>query len=193
MNEHAEHWIDAYLDGELTPAGRQQAETHLAGCQECRRLLAQRRSLANLLQEAPGAKRLKSGPQFIAEINLRLPRQQNPPRPSLRALHVGWYLVPVTLLTALAFIEAVFVLSTSLLVFPGIKETLANGIAILPALPVRLPGLLGDWLGWMGFFNLFDWNLLTSLAALAIIGLLYLGWLASWWARNRKNQTVTDM
>jgi hypothetical protein len=31
-----------------------------------------------------------------------------------------------------------------------------------------------------------SWNWLTELAALAAISLMYICWLASWWARNRQ-------
>ena len=49
MNEHLNEWLDAYLDGELTPPHQRQVEAHLAHCPECRALLKQRRALASLL------------------------------------------------------------------------------------------------------------------------------------------------
>jgi anti-sigma factor RsiW len=43
---------DAYLDGELDPAGRAEVEAHLAGCADCRAELAERRRFALSLKAA---------------------------------------------------------------------------------------------------------------------------------------------
>jgi anti-sigma factor RsiW len=43
MSLHAQDWLDAYLDGELSPTELARAEQHLSVCAECRALLAQRR------------------------------------------------------------------------------------------------------------------------------------------------------
>jgi anti-sigma factor RsiW len=45
--------VHAYHDGQLGPAARAHLETHLAGCGDCRQLLADLRSVTQLISTAP--------------------------------------------------------------------------------------------------------------------------------------------
>jgi anti-sigma factor RsiW len=186
MNGHIEAWIDAYLDNELGGSQRQQIETHIIRCQNCKEMLEQRRALSGLLQQVPPAAHLKPEKQFTAEVGLRLARRQLPDRLQSRIVRLGWHLIPVGLLLTLAFIQAVVILRYMLALFPSASETLM-ALSALPALPIEIPGALSDLLSLLGVFNLLDWNWLTGFAALGITGFLYLGWLAVWWVRNQHN------
>ena len=187
MSEHIDRWLEAYLDGELTAAHQQQVEDHLDGCADCRNRLAQARALSSLLREIPPAGSLKPEKQFVAEIGLRLERRRSPASSPARALYLGWLLMPLFLFIALSFIQAQFILIMIIRFIPGLDQALLGQNAIWFSLPVTLPGGLGRLLGLSGIFSLIDWNWLSSLLAIGCIGLLYLGWLASWWARTQAN------
>jgi anti-sigma factor RsiW len=185
MNEHADRWIDAYLDGEMPAGQRHHAEAHLAQCPACRELLARRSSLSALLQEAPATAGFKPEKQFLAEVGLQLPRQPTASLPRSQTLSLAWYAVPVGLLLVLAFTQVVFILNTALALIPGAPAALLSQTSALTALPVTLPAPVNDLLGQTALFNLADWGWLTGPVIFVLVGLLYLGWLASWWARSR--------
>ncbi len=187
MSEHIERWLDAYLDGELTAAHQRQVEAHLDTCSDCRSRLAQARALSSLLHEVPTAGNLKPEKQFVAEIGLRLERRPRSPASSPKALYLGWLLMPLFLFIALTFFQATFILSWILPFFPGLNQALSAHNAIWFSLPAALPEALTRVLGLTGIFDLINWNGLSSLIAIGCIGLLYLGWLASWWARTQAN------
>jgi anti-sigma factor RsiW len=185
MNGHADHWIDAYLDDEMPASQQRHAEAHLANCPACRELLAQRRSLSSLLQEAPPAVAIKPERQFVAEVGLQLARQPSPILPRSKALKLAWYFVPIALLFILAFTQVVFILSSAVALIPGAQTALLGETAAWSSLPVSLPETVNGLLGQVGLYDLAGWNWLTGPAIFFLIGLLYLGWLASWWARSQ--------
>jgi anti-sigma factor RsiW len=193
MNGHADLWIDAYKDGELSNGRKRQVEKHLGGCQRCQALLEQHRSLSILLQEVPPASGQKPAEQFIAEVKLRLPRRS---MPGYRATNftqpvfsLAWQLIPVVLLLAWAFIQTVSLLSEVEQLTPGAESAMQQALSPLAGLLGISAGALGNLgqesLTWLGFFNILDWNWFTNLAVLFCIGLLYVGWLASWWVRTQ--------
>jgi anti-sigma factor RsiW len=206
MNGHADLWIDAYIDGELNPAQTRQVEAHLQGCPGCQALLEERRSLISLLQEVPPAGGLKPERQFVSEVNLRLAREQDEAPEAKRAfrLKVAWVAAPAALLLAWAFVQTVGLLSILVELIPGVGPVLsqqataiqqsalapgwftraAAGLGLsLPVVPPAVTELLQD----VGRYFVFDWNILTGLAVLAVIGGLSAAWLAGWWAMQ-KNQ-----
>ena len=187
MNGHIADWIDAYLDGELPPLSQKQVEGHLAACPSCRRLAEQRRALSALLQEAPalGAAALKEERQFAAEVGLRLPRQPDAARQRRSQVlrQVGWRLFPVTLLLIGIFVEIVFFLSRLVEFIPGADQTLTS----LPVLSVPLPGAVRETAGMLGLFGFLNFDWITGFILLGAAGLMYLGWLAAWWARSQQN------
>ena len=191
MIGHAETWLDAYLDGELPPYQRRQAEVHLAQCQPCRDLLAERQALSTLLQEVPPLTDLKTESRFVAEVSLQLKRRSGKALPHLQALQLGWQLIPVALLMALAFIQTVVILSSGLGLFPKAEQALV-GQATSVSSSLQLPALWGDLLEVIRMFSFLDWNWLTGLLALVAISLIYVAWLASWWARNRQLSVGSD-
>ncbi len=173
MTEHMNAWLNAYHDGELEGRRLRQVEEHLADCADCRVELEALRSLRALLQESPAAATAASPERFIAQVGLRLPD-----RPSLpgwqRALRTGWQLAPVGLFTVWAFIQAVFLLSGALTLMARFN---LGGDLLVTIFPVGQGGLV------QGLF----W----SIALTAVIGLLSLSWLASWWvSRQRTNSSL---
>lgn len=198
MTQHVTTWLGAYRDGELQARRNQQVEAHLARCAACRAELERLQTLAVLLQASPAAQGLIPPERFVAQVGLRLPRR--PERPAWqRALELGWRLVPLGLLGAWASVQAVLVVAGVALaalqlgvggdlvagLLPAVQERLwLTEILGLPEVGLRdvlrvIPHLLsnGGPLGWATMLNL---------GALAVIGLLYWGWLASWWARQHR-------
>ena len=195
---HIEAWLDAYLDGELDSGKSVLLEKHLAGCQHCQELLAERRLLSSLLQDVPPAEGLLSEPQFVADVRRQIRQQERAQKSGMqlnRALRLGWQLAPVGLLLAFIFLQTVAALSAVLTFIPGVEQLLG----LEPAEAAQLPGLLEsgwtalalDWLGLEALYSLVNWNGIANLITLAGIGLLYLGWMASWWVRTQRNGTKT--
>lgn len=192
MNDHVETWLDPYLDGELNRLQQGRVDKHLAQCPECRKLLAQRRALTNLLQEMAPASELKPVDQFVNEVNLRLVRRSRAAQRQI-SLSLGWQFIPVVLLLAWAFVLTLSIMSNLLLIIPEAEQIVQQSGSSIISIS-RLSTLLGSYpldltlgaLKQIGIFRALDWNLITSLIALASIGLLYLGWLAGWWAHSLK-------
>jgi hypothetical protein len=130
-------------------------------------------------------------------VGLRLPRR--PAQPAWRrALVTGWRLAPVGLIGAWAFVEAVFFVARAVL---GALQLGLGGDALASLLPAtqqsswgtQLLGLSGANLGEVGRVLLqmlsnggpLGWSITLHAASLAVIGLLYCSWLASWWARRQ--------
>jgi hypothetical protein len=200
MTEHVTAWLGAYHDGELRGRRLRQVEAHLAHCATCRADLVRLRALAALLQESPAAGGLTPPERFVAQVGLRLPRR--PERPAWqRVLETGWQLVPLGLLGAWAFVQAVFVVAGVVLVAlrMGLGGDVTAGL-----LPASQPGLWltevfslsGAGLNDVGRMMLqllsnggpLGWGVTLNLVLLVVIGLLYWSWLASWWARRQHGQ-----
>ena len=200
MTEHVTAWLGAYHDGQLRGRRLRQVEAHLAQCVTCRADLVRLRALAALLQESPAAGGLTPPERFVAQVGLRLPRR--PERPAWqRVLETAWQLVPLGLLGAWAFVQAVFVVAGVVLVAlrMGLGGDVTAGL-----LPASQPGLWltevfslsGAGLNDVGRMMLqllsnggpLGWGVTLNLVLLVVIGLLYWGWLASWWARRQHGQ-----
>jgi hypothetical protein len=198
MTQHVTAWLGAYHDGELRGLRLRQVETHLAHCATCHAELERLRALTTLLQESPAAKGLAPPERFVAQVGLRLPHR--PERPAWRrTLDIGWQLVPLGLLGAWAFVQAVFVVAWVVLV--ALQMSLGGDMAawLLPASHQEpwLTGVLslsGANLGDVGQMMLelwrdvepLGWGVTLNLVSLVVIGLLYWSWLASWWARHNR-------
>ena len=200
MTEHVTTWLGAYHDGELRGLRLRQVEAHLAQCATCRADLERLRALAALLQESPAAENLTPPERFVAQVGLRLPRRPEHPAWQ-RALEIGWQLAPLGLLGAWVFVQAVFTIAGAVLV--ALRMGL-GGDVVAGLLPASQQGpslseifsLSGASLGDVGRIVLqllsirapLGWGITLNLVSLVVIGLLYVSWLASWWARRQHRQ-----
>jgi predicted anti-sigma-YlaC factor YlaD len=195
MSKHMTEWLNAYLDGELKGSRLHQVEEHLAECQMCRAELQSLKGLSTLLHEIP-APEFTSSERFAAQVSLRLPRGL-PRGTKSKVQEVGWWMIPVGLLAIWVFIN------TAALV----KDVLstANEFGLLNnAITSLFPGLSSGafWSGTLGEFGLLsgdtlEWaevtetftrNTLPQLIWQVSIALLYLGWIAIWWARQKRRE-----
>lgn len=184
MKAHIETWMDAYLDGELPEIHLRRVEAHLAQCPACRQQLEQRRALLTLLQAAPPAVEQKTAARFEAEVRMRLRRRPAAPPVAPRALLLAWRLIPALLLLGWVFVRTVLLVSSLLGIVPGARQALLVG----PVGGGRLPAPAGELLGLAAGWYPLRWDFPAGLGLLALIGLLYLGWLAGWWVRRRREQ-----
>ncbi|MDY7077459.1 MAG: zf-HC2 domain-containing protein [Chloroflexota bacterium] len=201
MTEHVTAWLGAYHDGELQGRRLRQIEVHLTQCETCRAELDALRTLTELLQESPIPEGITSPERFVAQVGLRLPRRQVEPIWK-RTLEIGWRLVPVGLLGAWAFVQAVLFASGTVL--RALQLGLGSDVAawLLPASRqgpwwAQALGISGASIGDIGQTALqflsnggpLGWFFTLNLVSLFVIGLLYWSWLASWWARRRHVRT----
>ncbi len=195
-NGHVINWLQAYHDGELQGRRLRQVETHLERCEMCRAELEGFRAITALLQESPAPRGLTKPDRFVAQVGLRLPRRPTQSNWQ-RALETGWRLIPVGLLCAWVFVQAVFLTSRVVL---GALELGLGGDVAATLLPASQQGSWWNEVLSLSSANLSDlgqivlqlldnggplgWGVTLNLAAMLVIGLLYLSWLASWWARQ---------
>lgn len=192
MSEHIIEQLGAYLDGELHDRQIQKIEAHLAECETCRAELMSLKALSGMLQEAP----LPDFPlpeRFAADVNLRLARQ--PVIPARRkALEIGWWMIPVGLLMAWIFINTTSLVSNMV--------SAANEIGLLNSHSAWLTSGSGeaDWSVTLGQFGLlsdgslqwaerteaFSRTAIPEITWQVSIALLYLCWIAIWWARKTR-------
>jgi hypothetical protein len=108
---------------------------------------------------------------------------------------MSWLAVPIVLLLANAFIQAVAVISQVLDVIPGYHQGFLEQLNLVQStfgLPLHEP-----WIAILnnaGLFNWLGWDWLAGQAALIAISLLYLAWLAAWLVHKRNTviQTIQE-
>ncbi|WKZ34212.1 MAG: zf-HC2 domain-containing protein [Anaerolineales bacterium] len=197
MSNHVSEWLNAYLDGELTGGRLQQVEAHLAGCEACQTGLESLQALSALLHEVPTAE-FTSNERFVSQVNLLLPQKQTA-APRRQLLEVGWWLIPVGLLMAWIFV------GTTILVSDMVSAAhnfglLDSGTTLLVSDPstgmywtsmLGQIGLLeGDSLHWAGRTERYTRNVVPQYIWQVSVALLYLTWIAIWWARHRRQGQV---
>jgi len=198
LNGHVSAWLEAYHDGELRGRRRRQVEAHLEGCATCRAELEGLRALTALLWESPAAGELAPSDRFVAQVRLRLSRRPEWPAWQ-RTLELSWRLVPLGLLGALAFVQAMFItaglvlqvlqiglgsrLTAWLLPVSGYAPWLAGALRLSGAATADVGRAVWHLLRHGGALS---WTTVLNLVSLAVIGLLYWSWLASWWIRRQR-------
>jgi hypothetical protein len=193
MSKHVTEWLNAYLDGELNSSRLPQVEAHLSDCQVCQAELESLQRVSGLLHEVPTPE-FTSPEQFTAQVNLRLPHQHAVPLEN-RVLEIGWWMIPVGLLGTWIFIGTSFFISdilsaaNALGLLSGITDWMAfgpsNGIYLSATLGQS--GLLsGNSLNWAESTEAFTRMSLPQIILQISIALLYLGWIAIWWARHQR-------
>jgi len=197
MSNHVIEWLNAYVDGELKGMRLRQVEEHLAECEACQAELDSLQGLSSLLQEVPEAEFTPSE-KFVSQVNLRLPQKQIKSTRS-KVVEVGWWLIPIGLLTAWIFF------STAVLVSDMV--TAANTFGLLDNAGALLTSDTSDtavWTSTLGQFGVLQgdslqWAERTESYARYVlpqfvwqvsIALLYLTWIAIWWARQRRQGQV---
>jgi hypothetical protein len=197
MSEHVNEWLNAYLDGELHGARLQQVENHLAECTECRAELDGLQGLSALLHETAPAGKFIPTERFVSNLTLNLPRQPEKPQ-TRKAFEIGWWLIPIGVLGASVFLQVTF--SLSLLVSTasdvgllGSTFTWFQGAPLQMEWFARLTDMFGSQPGFtsqmvfstLNNADLFIHNLVGPFIWQALLAIIYLGWLASWWFRQQ--------
>jgi len=197
MSEHVIELLGAHFDGELKGRKLQRVQEHLAECDACRAELESLQGLSALLQEAPVTE-FASHERFVSQVNLRLSERRTT-QSTGRLIEAGWWMIPVGLLMAWIFLSTTSLVSDAL--------TAANTFGLLDTtgtLPVSDPsegavwsarleqfGLLrGESLRWAETTESFTRNVLPQFIWQGAIALLYLTWIAIWWARQRLREPV---
>jgi len=195
MSEHVTELLNAYMDGELRGSRLHQVKEHIASCETCRAELESLQRLSILLRETPTSD-FPSTEKFAAQVNLRLPRKSSQPI-KRKAQEVGWWMIPVSLLIVWVFISTTAlvreVVSTASEVglLKGAPAWLADGSSTAAVWSGRLGefGLLsGDSLKWAEKTETFTRNTLPPIIWQISIALLYLSWIAIWWARYKRQR-----
>jgi len=195
MSNHVSEWLNAYFDGELAGRRLHQVEEHLAECETCQAELDSLQDLSELLHEVP-VPEFTSVERFAAQVSLRLPHRQVTVSKN-GILEIGWWMVPAGLLIAWIFIGTAFfvsdILSTAsrLGLVSGISDWVASGASNEVYLSTTLGqmGLLsGNGLNWAETTETFTRMSLPQVSLHISVALLYLSWIAIWWARHTRHQ-----
>lgn len=193
MSNHVTEWLNAYFDGELKGARLRQVEGHLAECETCQAELESLQGLSAMLQEVPAAE-FASPERFATQVNLLLPQKRTSP-PRRQLLEVGWWMIPVGLLMAWIFVSTAVLVSD---VFSaadnfGLLDEATTALFVDPSehavwtSALGQVGLLeGDSLGWAQATESITRNVLPQFVWQASIAMLYLTWIAIWWARQTR-------
>jgi len=198
MADHVTQWLGTYLDGELRGANLRQVESHLAECDQCQAELDGMLGLSTLLRETSPNGEFISTERFIANLTLNLPRQTEQPQ-TRKVLEIGWWLIPVAVLGAWAFLQVTSSLSSLVLTLSD-AGLLGSNLSWLQGNPPQTEwfatamDLFGSQIGFTGRAtlsvlndtSLFIHNLTGAYIWQAILATLYLGWLASWWFFQHK-------
>jgi predicted anti-sigma-YlaC factor YlaD len=193
MSEHVTEWLNAYLDAELHGNRLHQVEKHLAECKTCQAEFESLQGLSRLLHEVP-APEFTSPARFATQVNLLLPQKPvTAPRSGL--FEIGWWMIPVGLLVAWIFISTASVVSNMIsaannfglvdgantLLISGTSDT-ANWTSILS----QFGFLEGNSLQWSEITESYSKNVIPQFVWQVSIALLYLTWIAIWWARQTR-------
>ena len=195
MSKHVSEWLHAYHDGELHGSRLHTVETHLAECDLCQAELESLEDLSSLLHEV-STPSFTSPERFAARVSLRLPHE----RTNVSSKHVieaGWWMIPVGLLGAWVFFSTAMVLSEILYQANrlGLLGSIAGWLAFAPSSEISLSATLGQLgflsgtsLNWAETTESFTRLSLPQIGLQISIALLYLSWIAIWWARHTRYQ-----
>lgn len=198
MSDHVIEWLNAYLDGELKGRKLHQVEEHLAHCEACRIELDSLQSLSALLQEVP-APEFASNERFVSQVNLRLPQKRIAAR-RIQLFDVGWWMIPVGLMVVWAFISTAILFGNMVSVADSVGllgDTISAWVSS-PSETAQVTATLGqfgvisaDGLQWAERSESYTRNVFPQLVWHAAVALLYLIWLAVWWARHARQPQLT--
>lgn len=193
MSNHMTEWLNAYFDGELHGNRLHQVETHLAECELCQAELESLERVSSMLHEVPTPE-LMPVDRFAAQVSLRIPHQQTVVS-GKKIVEFAWWMIPVGLLAAWIFIGTAFVLGDVLSTagrlgfLSGMSDWLASGPSndIYLSATLGQSGLLsGNSLNWLEATETFTRMSWPQIILQVAIALLYLSWMAIWWARHTR-------
>ena len=195
MSNHVTEWLNAYLDDELKNGRLHQVEAHLAECVECQAELESLQNVSSLLHEVP-APEFISSERFASQVNLRLPHEQ-PRATKHKAQEMGWWMIPVSLLLLWVLLGTSEVVGE--VVSTAGRFGLLNGapawVVIGSSSGAVWSGRLGEFgllngnsLQWAELTESFTRNRLPQIVLQVAIALLYLSWIAIWWARQKRRE-----
>ena len=200
MSKHVSEWLNAYHDGELHGSHLHQLEVHLAECELCRAELDSLKHLSGFLREVETPE-FTPPERFATQVILRLPHEQNPASRK-KILEIGWWMIPVGLLAAWIFIGTSFFLSDILSVassfglLRGISDWLGSGSSngVYLSRTIGEMGLLsGNGLNWAETAETLTRIFLPQISLQISVVLLYLSWIAVWWARQTRYQQQAQL
>ena len=195
MSNHVIEWLNAYLDGELHGSRLHAVEAHLAECEACQAELRSLRDLSELLHKVP-APEFVSPERFATHVNLLLPQKPVTAQKST-LFEIGWWMIPVGLLAVWAFIGTASIVSNMI--------STANNFGLVDSANTLLISGTSDTVSWtstlrqFGFMegNSLQWieltesyskNVIPQFVWQVSVALLYLTWIAIWWARQTRHQ-----
>ena len=191
MSDHILEQLGAYLDGELQGRDLRKVEMHLDECITCQEEYALLTALSSTLQEAP-LPDFPSPEDFAADMALLLPRKPLLPMRK-KALEFGWWLAPIGLIAIWIFISTTNLVS-------GVLTT-ANMLGILTDASAWLASGSAPEAYWSAALGQFGFltgnnlqvaemvegitrNTIPQIVFQISIAILYLSWMAIWWARH---------
>ena len=193
MSDHVMELLSAYLDGELHDRQLMKIEAHLDECQTCREEYQSLQALSVTLGEF-SLPELPAPDRFAADLALRLPRK--PVKPvSNRALEIGWWLAPVGLLVAWIFFSTTILVSNMVTTANelGLLSNASSWLVAGSGAGVNYSAYLGQFglldsnsLQWFSDTESFTRNIVTDIFWQVSIAMLYLSWIAIWWARRSR-------
>lgn len=193
MSNHVTEWLNAYFDGELHGHRLHQVEEHLAECEACQKELDSIANISNLLHEVP----LPDSPspeRFAAQVNLLLPQKRTPP-PQRSLFEIGWWMIPVGLLAAWVFISTAILLGDAVNVAKtlGLLDKTTASFISAPSGTVDVSSTLGEFgmlqgnsMKWAETTESYTRGWFPQIVLQASVALLYLVWIAVWWARHTR-------
>jgi hypothetical protein len=193
MSKHITEWLNAYLDGELHGNRLHQVEEHLAECEACQAEFESLQGLSGLLHEVP-APEFTSPEKFAAQVNLRLPHRQTA-TPENRIIEAGWWMIPIGLLATWIFISTAILVSnmisaaTNFGLLHGTAALFVSGspdTAYWTSTLGQFVFLEGNSLRWFEITESYSRNVIPQFVWQVSIALLYLTWIAIWWARRTR-------
>ena len=190
MSDHIAELLNAYLDGELNSSQRRKVEAHLENCPRCVDELEALEALSGTLDEVH-LPEFSSPEQLAANVALRLPRTPVKAVNSRKLLDVGWWLMPVGLIVVWFFLST-FSLASDL-IDAASNVGLVDEVSIFVENTVNYSAFLGrvglldaDTLQWLTPSESFVREFLGQLFWQVALAMLYLSWIAIWWARQTR-------
>ena len=192
MSDHILELLGAYIDGELQGGQLRKVETHLEECQSCLEEYYTLQALSATLRAAP-LPEFPAPERLAADVVLRLPRVPVKPLSS-RAPEVGWWLVPVGLIVAWIFVSTTILVSNVVTAAGdfGLLNSASTWLvagasgANYSAFLGQFGLLAGNSLEWAEITEAFTRTNVSQIFWQVAIALLYLSWMAIWWARHTR-------